>query len=97
MGDPLYDIAEFIASLQYLEFSKGLLLDELTRAGDLFFESYQAQVPWSCNRRRLTWYVLAFLIIKIYSAVKNLDIQALSRLDLSAEEFLNSWLNLLDG
>ncbi|MCI0694733.1 aminoglycoside phosphotransferase family protein [candidate division KSB1 bacterium] len=92
MGDPHYDVAEFIASLQYLELSRGLSRQRLARAAKLFYESYAALVPWSCDRRRIGWYARAFLISKMFSSIKNLDFQALQRLEVDGQEIMGGWL-----
>jgi thiamine kinase-like enzyme len=92
MGDPHYDVAEFIASLQYLELSRGLSRQRLANAAKAFYESYAALVPWTCDRGRIAWYARAFLITKMFSSIKNLDFQALQRLELDGQEIINDWL-----
>jgi thiamine kinase-like enzyme len=94
-GDPHYDVAEFIASLQYLELSRGLSRQRLARAAQLFYESYAALVPWACDRRRIGWYARAFLISKMFSSIKNLDFPALQRLESDGEEIMNGWLECI--
>ncbi|MDZ7291884.1 MAG: aminoglycoside phosphotransferase family protein [candidate division KSB1 bacterium] len=96
LGDPLADVAEFIASLHYLELSCGLSRDFLTKAADWFYDSYAQQVPWPCDRRRVAWYVLAFGISKIFLSLKNLNVRALQQLDSAGQEIINHWLALLD-
>ena len=91
VGDPLFDIAEFIASLHYLEFSHGRCRAELTKAATLFLESYANQVQWPCDRRRIAWYVLAFLISKVFASVKHLDIPALQRFESCGGENFHRW------
>jgi thiamine kinase-like enzyme len=95
MGDPHYDVAEFIASLQYLELSRGLSRQRLASAAKLFYESYAARVPWACDRRRIAWYTRAFLISKMFSSIKNLDFQALQRLESDGQEIMNGWLECI--
>jgi thiamine kinase-like enzyme len=97
MGDPHYDVAEFIASLQYLELSRGLSRQRLASAAKLFYESYAALVPWSCpaSRGRIGWYARAFLISKMFSSIKNLDFQALQRLESDGQEIMNGWLECI--
>jgi hypothetical protein len=94
MGDPHYDLAEFIASLQYLELSRGLPRPRLARAAKLFYESYAGLVPWSwpASRDRIAWYARAFLLTKMFSSIKNLDLQALQRLESAGQEIMNGWL-----
>lgn len=93
-GDPLYDIAQCIASLQYLAISQGMLRDKLAKAAEVLYESYTAQVKWSCDRRQMAWYALAFLLSKMYTSVKNLDIPALQRLEFDGWEHINDWFDL---
>ena len=91
-GDPLFDIAEFVASLQYLEFSHGGSRTALAKAQELLLESYASAVKWPCDRRRLAWYVLAFLISKVFASVKHLDIPALQKFEAKGEEVIYGWL-----
>jgi len=62
-GDPLYDVAEFVASLSFREVDQ-----ETIRA---FVEVYQAEVTWPVDRERIAWYVAAFLLAKIHAALKS--------------------------
>ncbi len=94
-GDPLYDVAEFMASLQFLEFTHGLPREQLSKAAESFYESYAAQMSLSCDPRRLAWYALAFLLTKMDLAVKSLDIPALERLESNAETVVNEWLSFI--
>ncbi len=81
LGDPLADVAEFIASLQFLELSQGLPRPPLLKATELFIAGYAEQTPWPCEPKRLAWYALAFLLSKMFLAVKNLDRSSLQYLD----------------
>lgn len=94
-GDPLFDAAEFVASLQFLELSCGLPRPRLQQAAEGFMENYAALVPWPCERRRLAWYALAFLISKMFLAVKNLDRRALQQLDPAGIEICRCWYSEL--
>ncbi len=80
LGDPLYDVAEFLASLQYMEFTYGFS-HRLSRAAELFTISYQQQVPWALNPQRLAWYSVAFLLSKMLGSLKHLDRVALQRFE----------------
>ncbi len=73
VGDPLYDVAEFLASVIYLRISDGVAAAPITAAAALFVESYAALVPWPCERRRLAWYVAAFLLGKMHSSLKRME------------------------
>ena len=88
-GDPYYDLAEFIASLQYLEITRGLQRARIERALGLFCQHYGARVPgFQFNARRLGWYARAFLITKMFSSIKNLDFEALQRLEHAGQDLL---------
>jgi thiamine kinase-like enzyme len=88
-GDPYYDVAEFIASLQYLEISRGFARARLDRAAELFYDHYCELVPgFQRDDRRVAWYARAFLITKMLSSIKNLDLQALNRLELAGRNLI---------
>ena len=69
-GDPLYDVAEFIASLVSLKVVNRNLVDPITKSTDDFIFAYQKQVPWKCDHRRLSFYVVVFLLGKIHASLK---------------------------
>jgi hypothetical protein len=91
-GDPLFDIGEFVASLHFLELTHGKPRARLTAAAKLFCESYAAQVPWPCDRRRLGWYALAFWISKMFGVCQHLDARALPHLETAGWEIAKQWL-----
>lgn len=93
IGDPLYDVAEFIASLRYLEISRGLFRESLNKATELFCQRYASRVPWMCDYRRIEWYAQAFLITKMYAATKNLDVQALQKLEHVGQQIMDDRLD----
>lgn len=76
VGDPLYDVAEFLASVIYLRVSDGVAAASITAAVALFVGSYAGLVPWPCERRRLAWYVTAFLLGKMHSSLKRMEREA---------------------
>ncbi|MDZ7266764.1 MAG: aminoglycoside phosphotransferase family protein [candidate division KSB1 bacterium] len=78
-GDPLADLAEFIASLRLLEFSLGWERPRLQAAARQLCETYAGLVPWPLATRRLAWYALAFWIGKMHLAVVNLDYRIMAR------------------
>jgi thiamine kinase-like enzyme len=96
LGDPLFDVAEFIASLLYQEMRAGKPRQKLARTADLFLGSYAAHVPWSCDRRRIAWHVVAFLINKMCSSVKHRDVLTLQRIESTGHELINSWLEFIN-
>jgi thiamine kinase-like enzyme len=97
IGDPLFDVAEFIASLQFLEFTQGKPRDHLAKAAEWFYQSYAENVEWPCDRRRLAWYILVFLTSKMYGALKHYDVPAMQRLESAGSELINGWLESLNS
>ncbi len=95
LGDPMYDVAEFIASLQYLEITQGTNREVLAKTAKVFYDAYAAQVDWKMDKRRLAWYALAFFLSKMYSSVKNYDLLAIQRMELVSKDVLNGWLEML--
>jgi hypothetical protein len=92
LGDPLYDVAELIASLQYLELSRGLPRRRLDKAAELFCSRYAEIARWPFDHSRLAWYALAFLIGKMFLSLRNLERRALQSLDSAGIEICNRWL-----
>lgn len=97
LGDPLADVAEFIASLQFLELSQELSRPRLLSATSLFSASYAQQVPWAFASSRLAWYALAFLISKMFLAVKNLDRRSMQYLESAGMMMGREWCERLVG
>jgi hypothetical protein len=95
LGDPLQDVAEFIASLEFLEISAGKPGEALARGSRQFLEAYAEQVPWRCDEARIGWYVLAYLASKLYSVLKHLDLAAVRRLGSSGETLAQRWLDVV--
>ena len=79
-GDPLQDVAEFVASLRYLEISAGRPRGELARAAAAFCARYAGEVPWHCDPGRIAWYAAAYTATKMSWTVAHLDLAAISRL-----------------
>ncbi len=91
-GDPYYDLAEFVASLRYLEITRGFARSRLQRAAELFCRHYGELVPgFKYDAYRLAWYARAFLITKMFSSIKNLDLPALQRLESVGREIITGW------
>lgn len=80
-GDPHYDVAEFMTSLVYQYFRRDLPVDGLMLKAELFRDAYADQVPWSCDRRRLAWYMAAFLLEKFHGSLKGLEVPILPKID----------------
>jgi hypothetical protein len=90
LGDPLYDVAEFLASLQYLEFTAGYSRPRLSQAATLFKTSYEKQTPWKLPPSRLAFYAISALLSKMHDAMKNLDMNAMRKFD-AIFEILDDW------
>ena len=69
-GDPMYDVAEFVASLVYLQIKEEVPAEATTRAVSTFLAAYEDAVSWPCHRQHIAWYVVAFLLGKIHSTLK---------------------------
>jgi hypothetical protein len=93
-GDPLYDVAEFIASLVHLRAGEGIPAAPIAESVELFLTSYQNQVPWACDRRRVAWYVVAFLLAKIHSSLKKLRSKRVEKIP-AAFDLVQEWLDLV--
>ena len=93
-GDPLYDVAEFVASLVFLQVSDNVRAAGLNESIETFLEDYQRQTPWACERRRLAWYVTAFLLGKIHSALKRRESTSSKNLAL-AFILVQEWIDIL--
>jgi aminoglycoside phosphotransferase (APT) family kinase protein len=81
LGDPHYDVAEFITSLIYQHFRRGLPLAELMALAGTFRQAYTEQAPWPVDRRVLAWYTAAFLIEKLHGSLKGLQQDVLDKID----------------
>jgi len=95
LGDPIQDVAEFIASLEFLEITAGKPSEMLARGSRTFLEAYAEQVPWRCDQARIGWYVVAYLASKLYSVLKHLDFGALTRLGSNGEALADRWLEVV--
>ncbi len=82
-GDPLLDVAEFVASLVYLQVSDDIPAASVQESIKSFLASYREQVSWTCDRRRLAWYVAAFLWGKIHASLKRFEVKAIANIFLA--------------
>ncbi len=95
-GDPLYDVAEFLASLQYLAFTHELAPERLAHAAALFRESYERQTQRSLEPQRLAWYAVVSLLSKMHDSWKNLDTRAMAH-GAAIVQLVGGWIDgLLD-
>jgi len=93
-GDPLYDVAEFVASVAFLQVSDEIPAAWLNESIEIFLTSYERQVPWVCERWRLAWYVTAFLLGKIHSALKRREPNGVKNMA-RAFALVEEWINIL--
>ncbi|MCG3119068.1 MAG: hypothetical protein ALAOOOJD_01396 [bacterium] len=93
-GDPLYDVAEFVASLAFLKVSDAIPAAPVDESIELYLTSYQRQVPWAADRRRLAWYVAAFLLGKIHAALKRRETVSIKNMAL-AFSVVQDWITMI--
>jgi len=91
LGDPLVDVAEFVASLEFLALrsAAGPLDTELVSRR--FVERYAASVPWAVEGASLGWYARASILRKLHGAVKRLARPTLERLEAHGETLVDRW------
>ena len=94
-GDSLYDVAEFVASVAFLQVSDEIPAARLNESIETFLTSYELQVSWTCERRRLAWYVVAFLLGKIHSSLKRREPASVKNLAL-AFALVQEWIDKLN-
>jgi len=92
LGDPLYDVAEFLTSLQYLEFTAGFSRQRLAQAAALFKTSYAQQAPWKLSPPRVAFYAVSALLSKMHDTMKNLDAKAMQQFD-EIWKILDGWID----
>ncbi len=81
LGDPHYDVAEFMSSLLYQEFRRSLPREELESLAQSFVEAYEKCVPWTLDRKRLAWFQSAFTLEKFHGTLKGLEKRVLECID----------------
>jgi hypothetical protein len=82
LADPLYDVANFIADLHYLEAQGGLPAGRALPLGRAFYEAWNAAVPWGKRDAVLDWYVASLLVRKqAMKCVKHLHANARAKMD----------------
>jgi len=81
LGDPHYDVAEFMSSLLYQEFRRSLPREELEELAKSFLDAYEKCVPWVLNRKRLSWFQSAFTLEKFHGTLKGLEKKVLLCID----------------
>lgn len=95
-GDPLYDVAEFLASLINLRITDNFPAAIMQEKIEEFLREYQAVVPWECDRRCISFYLITFLLGKIHSTLKRLNTKRTINID-NACEVINEWMAVLEA
>ncbi|RMH87378.1 MAG: hypothetical protein D6681_15200 [Calditrichaeota bacterium] len=74
MGDPLYDVAHFVAGLYWLERRERFSLGDVQEAVYRFCETYRAGVPWEVPEDALHGQIaLALVCRRAYKALRSLE------------------------
>ena len=94
LGDPLFDVAEFVASLEFLALRSATAPLDAERVSRRFLACYAASVPWSVDGSCVAWYTLASIFRKLHGAVKRLALPTLGRLESRGEALAERWSNL---
>jgi len=92
LGDPLFDVAEFLTSLQYLEFSRGFARPRLAKASELFQESYEQETPWKLAPPRVAWYAVVSWLNKMHETLRRRDSGIIRKFD-GIEGIMEEWID----
>ena len=90
LGDPLYDVAEFTASLNYLMVTEGVSRIAVKQAVEVFLTGYEKSSGRSLDRRRLSFYIIALMLGKMHSLLKKIDSRTDAQIE-AAFELLKEW------
>ena len=96
LGDPLRDVAEFVASLEFLALGSSRAPIDTEAVSRRFLECYDAAVPWRVDGASVAWYALGSLVNKLNIAVKRLSSPTLDRLEAGGEGLVERWCRLED-
>jgi tRNA A-37 threonylcarbamoyl transferase component Bud32 len=64
LGDPLYDIGRFIASIHAYGLMQNVPERRVRQINDVFVCAYRSNVPWDVPQQLVDWYVTTALIVK---------------------------------
>lgn len=64
LGDPLYDIGRFIASIHTYGLMQNLPERRVKQVNDAFVHAYRSHVPWEVPQQLVDWHVTTALIVK---------------------------------
>jgi len=90
-GDPLVDVAEFVASLEFLALRSTAGPIDSEAVSQRFLEAYAAAVPWTIDGASLGWYARTSLLRKLHGAVKRLARPTLDRLEAHGADLVERW------
>jgi hypothetical protein len=96
LGDPLRDVAEFVASLEFMALASPEAPIDTELVSRRFLECYDAAVPWRVDGASVAWYALGSLVGKLHAAVKRLSSPTLDRLETGGEALVERWSGLED-
>ena len=94
LGDPLFDVAEFVASLEFLALRSPTAPVDAERVSRKFLACYAASVPWAVDGSCVAWYAVASIFRKLHGAVKRLALPTLGRLEAQGEMLAERWNNM---
>jgi hypothetical protein len=82
LADPIYDVANFVADLHYLEAQGALPAGRAAKLARAFYDAWSATVPWGRRDGVLDWYVASLLVRKqALKPVKHLHADAPAKID----------------
>ena len=91
IGDPLVDVAEFVASLEFLALRSTAGPIDPEPVSHRFIERYAAGVPWAVDGATLSWYARTSILRKLHGAVKRLARPTLDRLESQGPALVERW------
>ena len=91
LGDPLVDVAEFVASLEFLALGSTAGPIDPEPVSRRFIERYAAGVPWTVDALSLGWYARTSILRKLHGAVKRLARPTLDRLESQGAALVERW------
>jgi len=94
-GDPVYDLAEFVASVVYLEVRDGVSRQHIEAGIERFLAAYDRRRFTKSNRQRLAWYVVIFLLGKIHASLKSRDAGEIGKIA-SSLDLICHWMQRAD-
>jgi aminoglycoside phosphotransferase (APT) family kinase protein len=97
IGDPLYDVAEFLASVLALKERHALPASRVIEGVRLFLTEYSKSVAWDCDRSRIHWFAAAFMLAKIHSSLKTLEIETTDQFERQLDVLCSLLPAAIDG